>query len=101
MVCNRQRNQRGYHNVYLCKCLENIGRNKGRNILMGIIILVTITVSIVSLCINNTTTSIIDDYKSRFGSEVTIIPDMTKVMSMSDLLSERALKLNKQHRSNI
>jgi putative ABC transport system permease protein len=65
--------------------LKNIGRNKGRNILMGIIILVTITVSVVSLCINNTTNSIIDDYKSRFGSEVTIAPDLTRVMSMEDL----------------
>jgi putative ABC transport system permease protein len=73
--------------------LKNIGRNKGRNILMGIIILITITVSIVSLCINNTTNSIIDDYKSRFGSEVTIAPDMTKVMSMSDILSRKGTKI--------
>jgi putative ABC transport system permease protein len=67
--------------------LKNIGRNKGRNILIGTIILVLITVSIVSLCINNTTRSIIDDYKSRFGSEVTIAPDMTKAMSMTDIMS--------------
>ena len=40
-----------------------------------------ITVSIISLCINNTTKSIIDDYKTRFGSEVTIAPDMSKTMS--------------------
>lgn len=73
--------------------LKNIGRNKGRNILMGIIILITITVSIVSLCINNTTNSIIDDYKLRFGSEVTIAPDMTKVMSISDILSGEGSKV--------
>ncbi|NLC68187.1 MAG: ABC transporter permease [Clostridiaceae bacterium] len=72
--------------------IKNIGRNKGRNILMGVIILITITVSIISLCINNTTNSIIDDYKSRFGSEVTIAPDMTKVtrvMNINDVLSAR------------
>ncbi len=73
--------------------LKNIGRKKGRNILMGIIILITITVSIVSLCINNTTNSIIDDYKLRFGSEVTIAPDMTKVMSISDILSGEGSKV--------
>jgi putative ABC transport system permease protein len=67
--------------------LKNIGRNKGRNILIGTIILVLITVSIVSLCINNTTKSIIDDYKSRFGSEVTIAPDMTKAVSLADIMS--------------
>jgi len=73
--------------------LKNIGRNKGRNILMGIIIFITITVSIMSLCINNTTNGIIDDYKSRFGSEVIITPDMTKVMSMNDILSGNGIKI--------
>jgi putative ABC transport system permease protein len=73
--------------------IKNIGRNKGRNILIGIIILITITVSIVSLCINNTTNSIIDDYKSRFGSEVTIAPDMTKIMSINDILSGKGTRI--------
>lgn len=71
----------------LIHSLKNIVRNKGRNILIGMIILVTISVSIVSLSINNTTSSIIDDIKSRYGSEVTIAPDMSKLMSMEDILS--------------
>ena len=69
--------------------LKNIGRNKGRNILIGTIIFAIITVSIISLCINNTTKSIIDDYKTRFGSEVTIAPDMSKAMSINDIKSEQ------------
>ena len=51
---------------------KNIGRNKGRNILMGIIILAIIATSAVALIINNTAGGIIDNYKERFGSEVTI-----------------------------
>jgi putative ABC transport system permease protein len=77
----------------LINAMKNIGRNKGRNSLMGLIILVTISVSIVSLSINNTANRIIDDYKSRFGSEVTIAPDMSKVLSMSDLLSGKANRI--------
>jgi putative ABC transport system permease protein len=73
--------------------MKNLGRNKGRNSLMGLIILVTISVSIVSLSINNTTNRIIDDYKTRFGSEVTIAPDMSKVMSMRDLLSGKGTSI--------
>jgi putative ABC transport system permease protein len=64
--------------------LKNIGRNKGRNILIGIIILALITVSIVSLSIHNTTGSIIDDYRTRFGSEVTIAFDMARLMQGMD-----------------
>jgi putative ABC transport system permease protein len=59
---------------------KNIGRNKGRNILMGIIILAIIATSAVALIINNTAAGIIDNYKARFGSEVSITPNMEKVM---------------------
>ena len=66
--------------------IKNIGRNKGRNILIGTIMLALITVSIISLSINNTAGSIIDDYKTRFGSEVTINIDMSKIMNVNDLV---------------
>ena len=62
---------------------KNIGRNKGRNILMGIIILAIIATSAVALIINNTATGIIDNYKERFGSEVSITPNMEKLMQES------------------
>jgi len=64
--------------------IKNIGRNKGRNILIGIIMLALITVSIISLSINNTTGSIIDDFKTRFSSEVKIAPDFSNLRRVSD-----------------
>ena len=39
---------------------KNIGRNKGRNILIGVIILVIIATSAIALIINNTANGIIN-----------------------------------------
>lgn len=61
--------------------LKNIVRNRGRNILMAAIIFAIITTTVVTLMINNTASSIIDDYKNRFGTEVTISPNMEKYKS--------------------
>ena len=58
---------------------KNIVRNKGRNILMGFIILAIIATSAVALIINNTATGIIDNYKDRFSSEVSIVPNHQKI----------------------
>jgi putative ABC transport system permease protein len=69
--------------------LKNIVRNIGRNILLGIIIFAIITTTVITLCINNTASGIIDDYKTRFGSEVTISPDMEKVMKSGTSLVPR------------
>ena len=74
--------------------IKNIGRNKGRNIIIGVIMLALITVSIISLCINNTTASIIDDYKSRFGSEVNIAPDMSKLTGLNDYSDFKPVTIN-------
>ena len=54
--------------------LNNIIRNRGRNALMSAIIFAIIVTTVAALMINNTAAGIIDDYKSRFGSEVTIAP---------------------------
>jgi len=48
---------------------------------MGVIILAIIATTVVSLIINNTSSGIIDEYKNRFGSEVTISPDTEKLMA--------------------
>ncbi|ABR50811.1 protein of unknown function DUF214 [Alkaliphilus metalliredigens QYMF] len=56
----------------IANAVKNIGRNKGRNILMAIIIFAIILTTAVSIIINTTTSAIIADYKSRFGSEVSI-----------------------------
>ncbi len=67
-------------NMYIFQnALKNIVRNRGRNILMGIIIFAIIVTTVVALIINNTASGIIDDYKTRFGSEVTITPNMEKM----------------------
>jgi len=58
---------------------RNVLRNKGRNILLGAIIFVIIVSTVVALMINNTTGSIIDDYKSRFASEVIIAPNIERM----------------------
>lgn len=68
--------------MYILKnALKNLGRNKGRNILLGIIILVLILSATVALVINTTTDRIINDYKTRFGSKVTLGVDFDKLMS--------------------
>ena len=68
--------------MYIFKnAMKNIWRNKGRNILIGIIILGIIVSTVVAFSINTTTNEIIKNYKNRFGSEVTISPDMNKLMN--------------------
>ena len=58
--------------------LKNVVRNRGRNILLAAIIFSIIVTTVVTLMINNTTSGIIDDYKTRFGSQVNISPDIEK-----------------------
>lgn len=70
--------------MYILKnAMKNIWRNKGRNILIGIIILGIIASTVVAFSINTTTDEIIKDYKNRFGSEVSLAPDMEKLMNQS------------------
>ncbi|SNT22446.1 ABC transporter [Anaerovirgula multivorans] len=56
---------------------------------LGIIIFAIITTTVITLSINNTASGIIDDYKTRFGSEVTISPDMQEVMKSGTSLIPR------------
>lgn len=58
---------------------KNLGRNKGRNILLGIVMLSLILATTVALVINTTTRGIIEDYKGRFGSKVTIKVDFDRL----------------------
>ena len=58
--------------------LKNVVRNKGRNILIAAIIFAVIVTTVVTLMINNTASSVIDDYKSRFGAQVNISVDIDK-----------------------
>ncbi|MDD1504968.1 ABC transporter permease [Lysinibacillus sp. CNPSo 3705] len=63
----------------ISNALKNIKRNRGRNILLGIIILALIIASVTALMINQVSSSVINDYKGRFGSEVTISANIDKV----------------------
>ena len=58
---------------------KNIARNRGRNILMGVIILAIIATSAVALIINNTAGGIIENYKARFSSEVSLNPNVQRL----------------------
>ncbi len=65
--------------------IKNLGRNKGRNILTAMIIFAIILATAVSIIINTTTSAIIEDYKSRFGSKVNIEFDVSHPVQMDDL----------------
>ena len=58
--------------------LKNIMRNKGRNILIAVIIFAVIATTVVTLMINNTASGVIDDFRTRFGAQVTISIDIDK-----------------------
>lgn len=61
--------------------LKNLFRNKGRNILLAVIIFAMITASVVGLAINNTANAIINDYKNRFSSQVVISLSRDAIMN--------------------
>ncbi|MDR0885293.1 MAG: ABC transporter permease [Clostridiales Family XIII bacterium] len=65
----------------ITNALKNLGRNKGRNFLIGIILLVIIVATAIAIIINSTASSIIDDYKGRFGSEVSLNLDYDKAIN--------------------
>lgn len=70
--------------MYIFKnAFKNLFRNKGRNLLLGVIILALILSTTVALVINATTKGIIEDYKNRFGSQVTLSIDFNKLTADS------------------
>jgi len=86
-------------NLYIIEnALFNIGKNKGRNILLGVMIFAIITAAVIGMAIFNTTDALISDYKTRFGSEVYIIPERQMAGGNSDLESitaEQSLEFSK------
>ena len=59
--------------------LLNLGKNKGRNILLSIILFAVITSAVIGVAIFSTTTAIIDNAKIEFDSMVQIRPQMRQV----------------------
>lgn len=62
----------------LNNALKNLLRNKGRNILLAIIMIAILSCTAVAIIINNTSDGIIEDYKNKFGSEVFIQANQKK-----------------------
>lgn len=66
----------------ISNAFKNLFRNKGRNLLMAVIILSIIITTAISMIIQTTTSAVIKDYKSRFGAEVILSMDSKKVQEM-------------------
>ena len=67
--------------------LKNLGRNKGRNILLGITVFSMITTTVVTLAISRATSAVISEYKQQFGSEVSFKMNPTKASSAKEYRS--------------
>lgn len=72
--------------------LISITRNKGRNILIGIIILVIACASTITLAINNTASDLINSYQSAYDKELTI--SFNRENMMKDVDFSKREKLN-------
>lgn len=67
--------------MYILKnAITSIIRNKGRNILIGIIILVISTATAITLAINNSSNSLIKSYKEKYDIEATLGVNREKMM---------------------
>ncbi len=65
--------------MYILKnAFRNLGRNKGRNILLGVVLFFIIAMAAVSIVVQTAAGQMIDDYKARFGSEVFLVPEGTE-----------------------
>lgn len=59
--------------MYIVKnALANIARNKGRNILMALILFVTLFASSVSIAIHQSSASLIESYRKQFSSDIVL-----------------------------
>ena len=68
----------------LKNAMISITRNKGRNILIGVIILVIACASTITLAINNTASDLINSYESAYDKELTISFDRSNMMKDVD-----------------
>ena len=81
--------------------LISITRNKGRNILIGIIILVIACASTITLAINNTASDLISSYKSAYDKELTISFDRKNMTKDVDFSKREKLDDVKEKFNNI
>lgn len=66
--------------MYILKnACKNLTRNKGRNILLGVIMIAILSCAAISVIINTASNEIINGYKNKFGSEVFIQSNQEKM----------------------
>ena len=69
-------------------------RNKGRNILIGIIIVVIACACTITLAINNTANDLISSYKKKYQKELSITFNIYKMKEKFDLYSKKTKVMN-------
>ena len=79
----------------------SITRNKGRNILIGIIILVVACASTITLAISNTAADLINSYQSAYDKELTIAFNREKMTKDVDFSNREKLDDAKEKFENI
>lgn len=81
--------------MYILKnAITSITRNKGRNILIGIIIMIISASVAVTLAINNTASSLIKSYKEKFQVEATISINRENMMKDFNPEDKESSKIN-------
>lgn len=66
----------------LNNAIKNLFRNKGRNIIVALIILTMLTFTSISMIINSATDAVIKNYKKEFGSEIYLTYDEDKIRAL-------------------
>ena len=79
----------------------SITRNKGRNVLIGAIILVIACACTVTLAINNTASDLINSYQSAYAKELTLTFDRKNMMKDFNINKEEGRKQAKEKFENI
>jgi putative ABC transport system permease protein len=69
--------------MYLfANAIKNLGRNKGRNILIATVTLAIIISTVITLTINNAASIVVDDIRLDLGSRVEIRQDFIEMRQM-------------------
>ena len=79
----------------------SITRNKSRNILIGVIILVIAAASTVTLAIKNTATDLINSYKDSYDKELTISFNRENMMKDFDFSNQESREQMKENFNNM
>ena len=79
----------------------SITRNKGRNILIGVIILVIACACTITLAINNTASDLIESYSSAYQKEMTLSFNRKQMMGNFEMNGEEGREQAKERFENI